>query len=95
MLRLILLLCFFFFIFIISCKNSFSENPCDPNGQKFIDTLLLKWATLDVRANCDKIYVPSVQKEILEYSIPSLGVNGIITQNKIVITSESLVSISS
>ncbi|MCW7494229.1 DUF5018 domain-containing protein [Leptospira soteropolitanensis] len=57
--------------------------------------MLLKWATSDASPTCGKIYVPSVQKEILEYSIPSLGVYGIITENKIVITSESIVSISS
>lgn len=94
--RLILSLCFFFFfIFIISCKNSFSENPCDPNGRKFIDTLLLKWATSDSSSTCNKVYLPTVSKEILEYSIPSLGVTGIIKGNQIVITSETIVTISS
>lgn len=95
MLRLILSLCFFFFIFIISCKNSFSENPCDPNGQKFIDTLLLKWAISDSSATCNKVYLPAIPKEILEYSIPSLGVTGIIKGNQIVITSETIVTIAS
>ncbi|EKJ86215.1 hypothetical protein CLV96_1442 [Leptospira meyeri] len=93
--RLILSLCFFFFIFIISCKSSFSENPCDPNGQKFIDTLLLKWAISDSSATCNKVYLPAIPKEILEYSIPSLGVTGIIKGNQIVITSETIVTISS
>lgn len=87
--------CFCFILFLLSCKNPFSENPCDPNGKRFIDTLLLKWTTSDGSPTCGKVYVPSVAKEILEYSIPSLGVTGIITENKIVITSESIVSISS
>lgn len=87
--------CFCFSLFLFSCKDPFSENLCDPNGKRFINTLLLKWATSDGSPTCGKIYVPSVAKEILEYSIPSLGVKGIITENKIVITSETIVSISS
>lgn len=93
--RLISSLCFFVLLFIVSCKNPFSDNPCDPNGQKFIDSLLLKWAISDNSVTCGKVYLLSAGKEILEYSIPSLGVTGIIKGNQIVITSETIVSISS
>ncbi|XDD47226.1 hypothetical protein AB3N60_03825 [Leptospira sp. WS39.C2] len=57
--------------------------------------MLFKWATSDNSSTCGKVYLPSIPKEILEYSIPSLGVVGIITNNQIVITSETIVSISS
>lgn len=93
--RLISSLCFLILLFIVSCKNPFSDNPCDPNGQKFIDSLLLKWAISDNSATCGKVYLLAAGKEILEYSIPSLGVTGIINGNQIVITSESIVAISS
>ncbi|TGM64779.1 hypothetical protein EHQ94_19650 [Leptospira meyeri] len=57
--------------------------------------MLLKWATSDSSSTCNKVYLPTVSKEILEYSIPSLGVTGIIKGNQIVITSETIVTISS
>lgn len=83
------------FLLLCSCKNILSENPCDPIGSKFKDTLLLKWAISDTSPTCGKIYLPTIAKEITEYSIPSLGIVGIIKGNQIVITSESIVSISS
>ncbi|EMY60439.1 DUF5018 domain-containing protein [Leptospira terpstrae] len=57
--------------------------------------MLLKWAISDTSATCGKIYLSTIAKEITEYSIPSLGIAGIIKGNQIVITSESIVSISS
>ncbi|TGL44950.1 hypothetical protein EHQ49_05690 [Leptospira perdikensis] len=57
--------------------------------------MLVKWAILDVSPTCGKIYLPTIPKEILEYSIPSLGVKGIVSDGQIVITSETIVSISS
>ncbi|WP_040917273.1 hypothetical protein [Leptospira meyeri] len=57
--------------------------------------MLLKWAISDSSATCNKVYLPAIPKEILEYSIPSLGVTGIIKGNQIVITSETIVTISS
>ncbi|WP_244936852.1 hypothetical protein [Leptospira brenneri] len=82
-------------LFLLSCKNTITDNACDPNGRKFIDSVLLKWISLDSSPTCGKVYVSAIPKEILEYSIPSLGVVGIISGNQIVITSETIVSISS
>ncbi|TGK82589.1 hypothetical protein EHQ24_15230 [Leptospira noumeaensis] len=57
--------------------------------------MLFKWATSDNSTTCGKVYIFPAGKEILEYSIPSLGLTGIINGNQIVITSESIVTISS
>ncbi|TGM59187.1 hypothetical protein [Leptospira vanthielii] len=56
---------------------------------------MAKWVTSDYSQTCGKVYLPSIPKEILEYSIPSLGVTGMIRGNQIVITSETITSISS
>jgi hypothetical protein len=56
---------------------------------------LAKWVTSDYSQTCGKVYLPSIPKEILEYSIPSLGVTGMIRGNQIVITSETITSIAS
>ncbi|MBM9589589.1 hypothetical protein JWG41_03985, partial [Leptospira sp. 201903075] len=57
--------------------------------------MLVKWATSDYSQTCGKTYLPSTPKEILEYSIPSLGITGLIRDNQIVITSETITSIAS
>jgi len=87
--------CFCIIFFCISCKNPLTDNPCDPNETSFRNTLLAKWVTSDYSQTCGKVYLPSIPKEILEYSIPSLGVTGMIRGNQIVITSETITSISS
>lgn len=87
--------CLFIIFFFISCKNPLSDNPCDPNESTFRNTLLVKWFTSDYSQTCGKVYLPSIPKEILEYSIPSLGVRGMIRGNQIVITSETITSITS
>lgn len=87
--------CFCIIFFCISCKNPLTDNPCDPNETTFRNTLLAKWVTSDYSQTCGKVYLPSIPKEILEYSIPSLGVTGMIRGNQIVITSETITSIAS
>lgn len=88
-------LCFCVILFSISCKNTLTDNPCDPNQAAFRNNLLVKWATSDNGLTCGKTYLPSIPKEILEYSIPSLGITGLIRDNQIVITSETITSIAS
>ncbi|EMY69325.1 hypothetical protein [Leptospira vanthielii] len=56
---------------------------------------MAKLVTSDYSQTCGKVYLPSIPKEILEYSIPSLGVTGMIRGNQIVITSETITSIAS
>ncbi|EOQ95346.1 hypothetical protein LEP1GSC195_2522 [Leptospira wolbachii serovar Codice str. CDC] len=93
--RFTLPFCFCVIFFFISCKNTITDNPCDPNQATFRNNLLLKWATSDYSQTCGKTYLPSLPKEILEYSIPSLGTKGLIRDNQIVITSETITSIAS
>lgn len=87
-----------FFIFLTFCLTygcSFPniKNPCDPSSSTYLNAFAIKLALGLNSLPCGTD--PSLsRKEITSYSIPSLGLTGIISGNQINLASETLTSFS-
>lgn len=89
----------FFIIVLISffpqCSPQKSSNICDPASKTFYQTIFLKLALSDKNSICGIPPVgfnPFAAKDITSYSIPSLGITGIINGTSISLISDTLTS---
>jgi len=84
---------YFFFVilslfFFNHCKGENFSNVCDPQSKAFYQTIFLKFALNDKSVACGIGPIPG--KEITSFSIPSLGINGIISDSNISLLSDTL-----
>ncbi|MBL0953599.1 MAG: hypothetical protein IBJ01_02420 [Leptospira sp.] len=89
------LILYFFFAFqtlnfFTHCKGENFSNACDPQSKAFYQTIFLKFALNDKSVTCG--IGPVAGKEITSYSIPSLGITGIISDTNISLVSDTLSS---
>jgi hypothetical protein len=84
-----------FFLFAF-CKPQHFSNICDPYGKAFYEMAALKLALGDKSSICGipAIGGPSTSKEITAYTIPSLGITGVITGSRISVLSDTLSTLS-
>jgi len=74
------------------CNLTKLNNSCDPTNSSYFETLALKIAANDTSPFCGTRLVPN-NLVISEYSIPSLGLKGFISNNSIVLAGDNITTL--
>lgn len=84
---------FLTFFFAYGCSFPAIKNPCDPSSSTYLNAFAIKLALGLNSLPCGTDFNAS-RKEITSYSIPSLGLTGIISGTQISLASDTLTSFS-